>query len=246
MIQLTLAVPALLTLSYLAATLNAPLVDSALLRADHAIGFDWDALDTWVASHHWADVILYDSYLSYFWQPAVALFTVSLYQPGKTNGEFVWAFLISAPICFLIAAALPAFGYVGSVYSDHIEALKQLRAGLWTTLDFGHFEGIVTFPSFHAVLAIILMYAVRRVRWALAILAPLNAVMLAATPTDGGHYFVDVVAGVAVAAASIVLTKAIQRWTAKLSRRSAVRVLRALAARTHFPDIVIGRLELHW
>ena len=43
-----------------------------------------------------------------------------------------------------------------------------------------------------------------------------NGLMLAATPIDGGHYFIDVFAGLAVAAAAI--------WLAGLiSRRLALR-----------------------
>jgi len=102
----------------------------------------------------------------------------------------------------------------------HIEALNEARAGSWTTLDFTKANGIVTFPSFHAIFAVIFTYAVRRVRWAFAIMAPLNAMMLMSTPTVGGHYLVDAAAGIAVAVAVIVLTKAIQRRTANVSHRS--------------------------
>jgi len=59
-------------------------------------------------------------------------------------------------------------------------------------------EGIITFPSLHAALAVILVAAlwpVARVRW---VIFGLNALMLAATPIDGSHYFIDVLAGIAV------------------------------------------------
>ena len=71
----------------------------------------------------------------------------------------------------------------GAIGPAHIDALKEIRAGLWTTLDFNKVDGIVTFPSFHAALAVVFPFAVRRVRWALTIMVPLNALMLLSTPT---------------------------------------------------------------
>ncbi len=235
-IQFTLLVPPVVTLSYLAATLDAPLVDRALLRADAIVGFDWHALDDWVAAHRWIWWTLREAYLSLYVQPMAALFVVSMHQPGKTNGEFIWTFLISAVLCFSIFAVLPAIGYDGLIGPDHIAALKQARAGEWTTLDFTKANGIVTFPSFHAIFAVILTYAVRRVRWVLAIVAPLNAAMIMATPTVGGHYLVDVAAGVAVAIISIRLAAAIQRRIATATRgRGAARLGAPLPAYARAP-----------
>jgi len=39
-----------------------------------------------------------------------------------------------------------------------------------------------------------------------------NAAMLLATPIGGGHYFVDVIAGAAVAVAAIVMAQRIGAW----------------------------------
>jgi membrane-associated phospholipid phosphatase len=61
-------------------------------------------------------------------------------------------------------------------------------------------EGIVTFPSLHAALGILFaaaLWRVRGIKWAALVL---NALMLVATPAYGSHYFIDVIAGVALAA----------------------------------------------
>jgi membrane-associated phospholipid phosphatase len=71
--------------------------------------------------------------------------------------------------------------------------------------------GIVTFPSMHAAIAVIYIYCARHRLWALLVLAPWNLMMLASTPTVGGHYLVDVIAGIAIALASIGLYRAFQR-----------------------------------
>ena len=70
-------------------------------------------------------------------------------------------------------------------------------------------EGIITFPSLHAALAVIVIAAL----WPIAILRwvflALNTAMLAATPIDGSHYFVDVLAGIALAALAVMAAQAI-------------------------------------
>jgi membrane-associated phospholipid phosphatase len=91
----------------------------------------------------------------------------------------------------------------------------MIRSGEWAALDFSHVEGIVTFPSFHTTLAILLMYAVRNHRWALAVLVPLNMLLIVATLSVGGHYLVDLPAGGAVAIISIAATRLLRQHLAK-------------------------------
>ncbi|MEI7609953.1 MAG: phosphatase PAP2 family protein, partial [Rhodospirillaceae bacterium] len=58
--------------------------------------------------------------------------------------------------------------------------------------------GIVTFPSFHSALAVLLVWAARGLGRMIIPVAALNAVVLAVTPIYGGHYFVDVIAGITI------------------------------------------------
>jgi membrane-associated phospholipid phosphatase len=78
-------------------------------------------------------------------------------------------------------------------------------------MNYNQTEGIVTFPSFHATLAIIMTYAVRRYRWALAVFGSLNCLMILAIPTVGGHYLVDLFGGAVVAGLAILLVPLIRR-----------------------------------
>jgi membrane-associated phospholipid phosphatase len=60
-------------------------------------------------------------------------------------------------------------------------------------------------------MGVLLAWGMRRPRWLFAVAAPVNALMLVSTLTVGGHYLTDVVAGIAIAAASA--------WAASLSRQ---------------------------
>jgi len=82
-------------------------------------------------------------------------------------------------------------------------------------------EGIITFPSLHAALAVIpivALWPIPRLRW---LILALNIVMLAATPIDGSHYFIDVIAGIVVAAIAVLTAGALARWAGAGSERAA-------------------------
>jgi membrane-associated phospholipid phosphatase len=71
--------------------------------------------------------------------------------------------------------------------------------------------GIATFPSFHATVAVLTPLTLRGYRPIFAALLILNAAMLAATVTEGAHYFIDVVAGSGMAFLAYALAKRIIR-----------------------------------
>jgi len=88
--------------------------------------------------------------------------------------------------------------------------LKSLRAGEPMVLDWGHLDGVVQFPSFHAALGTIYIYAARHRLWALIPFAVLDTLLIVATPPMGGHYLSDTLAGIAVALIAIAVTRRLQ------------------------------------
>lgn len=86
-----------------------------------------------------------------------------------------------------------------------------LRDGTLTILDWSHIDGLVTFPSFHTTAAILLAWSMRNVPIARWVFLVLNILMIVATPTHGGHYLIDVLAGAVLAVASIAYVNWQQR-----------------------------------
>ena len=70
-------------------------------------------------------------------------------------------------------------------------------------------KGLVTFPSFHAALALLLVYASLPLRGVVVVSYVINMLMLVSTPANGGHYLVDVLSGLAIAWHSIAVAKRI-------------------------------------
>jgi membrane-associated phospholipid phosphatase len=63
----------------------------------------------------------------------------------------------------------------------------------------------VVFPSFHATLAVLCAYAARPLRILKFPLLALNLLIVLSSPAMGGHYFVDIIAGIILAALTISL-----------------------------------------
>jgi len=113
------------------------------------------------------------------------------------------------------AGAWPYYGLAGAdlqivpAVSPSWPVFYGLRDGTFRLLVAVGSEGIITFPSVHAALAVIVVIAL----WPIAVLRwvflLLNVAMLAATPIDGSHYFVDVLAGIALALLSLLLAQSI-------------------------------------
>jgi hypothetical protein len=106
-------------------------------------------------------------------------------------------------------AAFPAINpyvYYGLERADHFVHMQQfleLRAGTMHVLGKMSDEGLVQLPSFHTILAIMVTYNLRHSRWLLSIAGGLNGLLIVSCPTEGSHYLIDLIAGAAVAGATI-------------------------------------------
>jgi hypothetical protein len=70
----------------------------------------------------------------------------------------------------------------------------------------------VVFPSFHATLAVLCAYAARPLRILKIPLLALNLHIILSSPAEGGHYFIDIIAGIILAALTISLPGYILSW----------------------------------
>jgi membrane-associated phospholipid phosphatase len=210
--QLAAAGVGIALLSYFTARLGLPLHDATLIAIDRFFGFNWLGYVQWVNASPLLSWMANFAYYSFSTQIFIFLILLPMYKQFTRTQHFVIIILFSGVTTVLLAALYPAIA--GYIYYD-IDALhefpnidpqgglvhKNIMLGLHdhslTTLSFPLY-GIITFPSFHAALAVLLTYAslpFRRFRW---VIIPLNIAMIFATPVAGGHYMVDVVAGVAI------------------------------------------------
>jgi membrane-associated phospholipid phosphatase len=210
-------------LSYLAVAAGAaiPLQDSVFNAMDRALGFDWMALLHWLNGAPATFGALRLIYASLLPQMTIAVLCLAFTGRLAWLRTFMLAFIFATLVTIAISAVLPAAGvwlhYGLTEADDSIVPMVHTVWPVFTGLRDGSVralvavgaEGVITFPSLHAALAIIMIAAlwpIATLRWPVLIL---NTVMLAATPIDGAHYLVDVLAGVVIAGGSLVAARAV-------------------------------------
>jgi len=93
---------------------------------------------------------------------------------------------------------------------DHVVPLAAARNHTGYTINFDALAGLISFPSFHTASAVMFSWALfplRKLRWWVV---ALNVLMVAGTPVDGGHYFIDLAGGVVVAWIAVLLAGRLQ------------------------------------
>jgi membrane-associated phospholipid phosphatase len=141
----------------------------------------------------------------------------------RRAAEAMCAFILSLLATTCISALVPAIGVYDVLhlspadyphfdpqgYAGTARDLPPLRSGTLRVLDLPQLVGVLTFPSFHAVSAVLYMWAFWPITWLRPFAVPWNVAMIIATPLGGGHYFVDVIGGVVVALLAIRATQRI-------------------------------------
>lgn len=206
--------------TYVACRLNMPLADGVLGAMDRSLGFDWRAFIASVDHRSWLAEILGLAYQSFAFQllalPALAV------QLG--NRPRAYLFVINyALICFLaslLAIWFPALGTysicgVPADALEHINAyygyasLDQFNA-VRNEPDFvfipGRMAGIITFPSVHAAVAGLCIWAAWPFRHLRIVFLGLNLLMAMSALSHANHYLSDVIAGLAISFATISMT----------------------------------------
>jgi PAP2 superfamily len=212
----------ILALSYVGAILSYaamaaspfPLADALLGQADAALGFDWVAWFTWINAHPTFHSALALSYASIPLQ-LTGLLIYFAYSDTTRVDELLLAGVLSIAIIIPVMVLLPAVGAwsqhgVGIVepWRSDILALKS-----HTLLTIGEPEGIISFPSFHTILGVLFTNMARGRKWFLPVLV-LNLLLIASVMSEGSHYGVDVLSGLAVAWMVLAASRPILRWCA--------------------------------
>lgn len=200
----------LATVSYLCARNSMPLRDGAFEAADRMMGYDWQAWADFEYGLPAVGLVLRLAYASLLPQIVLVLILLPIIGDGSRGFSLLRASLIAAIIACVGSYALPAAG-PSAFQTDWYPHWAALRTAAPFTISLANVQGIISFPSFHASLAVLLLYAVRGlgvVTWGLG---SVELLMLISTPTFGHHYCCDVLAGIAVAVIAIGLTKQLDR-----------------------------------
>jgi membrane-associated phospholipid phosphatase len=214
-------------LSYIAAIFSAPyrFYDAELMAIDRGLGFDWLAYIAWVNANPMVNEILKFAYHSVFQIPCLFLGLIFTKNYNRLYSVML-CLIISVITVIALSAIFPSIApftylkinphdypnvYMLPAYA-HIEDLYRMRFDTEKTIILSALKGIITFPSFHASLSLILAWGF----WSIPLLRfpflLLNLIMFAAIPVSGGHYLTDMLAGAVIATLSIVCVNKLVKY----------------------------------
>jgi membrane-associated phospholipid phosphatase len=222
-------------LTYILASANLPMQDANLARLDQLLGLDWQAYYRFVCERPALVPYVYFAYAMIVWPTFGVPIVLGLTKHYLRLQQFTLACMSTVVTTALISSVLPAVGtfheygispdlpvFRASGYLVQLHQLPLVRDGSLRVLDHNTLGGIITFPSFHAAAAVLALWAFWGVWWMRPLALIANVGMLLATPLVGGHYFVDVFAGVALAVLAIAAAQ-------RIGRRSTSTVARNMA-----------------
>lgn len=238
-------------LSYLLVTIAGTRIDATLAAIDRSIGFDWSKVMTFVSFYPSANTMLGLAYMSVMPQTVVLMMVLGLTRRSAELYRLSLALALGAVMTLGLWTVAPSFGAFSVVILPDDVSRKL---GLVLGFDYGHslvqmlkdgpgfispteLRGIVGFPSYHTLQALVLAWYARNVPWLRWPAFALNAAVLASIPIQGGHHLVDMFGGAAVTAAAIAAAAWIVRTAA--NRAAGRAALPAAAALT--PDAIAAR-----
>jgi len=198
--------------------------DNSLLIAglDSWFWFDWLANREAMTASPLVEDLFTSAYNSFKHQFLALPLLLFLFGRPAQARLFVNCFILGVIVVTVVATMVPTVdalfwfkqlpmnskGYTGYAVVDHY---FMLREGTMTKLRLEALEGILTFPSFHAVAGCLFAGFSTALGPLRFVFLGLNVLLLAATPGLGEHYLVDVLAGIVIAVGLIAAAQAYTR-----------------------------------
>ena len=210
-------------LSYAAAAFALPLQDANLLAIDTAFGIDRSSYIGFFACRPWLHNTVTLAYFTLMPQFVFVPLVLFAAKQAQRLQQFTFAAGASLFATVVISAFTPA---LSTIYLDlnlpvhaelppgmgmHIPILEQLRSGVSYLIQLDAIEGLVTFPSFHTIGALLFIWALWTVHFVRWVALALNSALIAATPITGTHYFIDVAGGAVVALLAVFAAQWLSR-----------------------------------
>lgn len=201
--------------------LRRPRIDDSLAMLDAAVGLEWEAVVLALGSKPYLVALLGAVYGSHLIQLSAMILTVAVLGERIRMAEMIVTAVFCSSLTLGFWALWPSFGpsamgplspevdlILGSAISAHAEfMIAGAKSGV-TRMTLDNLAGLVAFPSFHIIMALIATWYVKGTRLFIPLVL-FNTLMVPATVVHGAHHAVDLLGGFFVFVAGVFLS----RWT---------------------------------
>lgn len=217
--------------SYSTQRLALPLQDNLYAAMDRALGVDLVSFLKWVDERPLLAYIFGSVYATMGMQIMTPIILLGALERDAELRNYITAFPLALAITIVVAALIPSTGAVWLSEHAHfnllrftggtpVEHLRKLRmAGPYVIGENG-IGGLLAFPSFHVASAMTATLSLRSIKPLFYGLLFLNIGLIVGTVTEGGHYAVDSIGGIATALAACWLAKKILTRDAATTKAS--------------------------
>ncbi len=222
-----LTVPSI-TFMYLASATATPLQDQTLAAVDELFRFDWRYFHA-LMNRPIVSTVLVWSY--HFIGPQLLMVyalhaafgdadkAIELNTLTAVSSVFVGWGMVFWPAAGAYSLYQTEPGYFTAAAGMwHYHELELLRSGEPFPLAIERAQGLTTFPSFHSALGIIVTYSLREWRRIFYVAVLINTLMIISTIPEGGHYLIDVVAGIAIGVVAVAIVRMIEKYGSRWQR----------------------------
>jgi hypothetical protein len=184
-----------------------PFVDQNLSAIDQAIR--WHSPDVVIAFAAYPSVSSVLSMIYHSSLPVCIACALAIAVSGRAEraAEFAWIYVLCILVAAVSAIFFPALG--STVYHGiegisglpvdagnfHLPIVEYYRNDPSAVFSPGKMTGVVTFPSFHTVMAMVVPYALRGKGFVFLFAVSWASLVILSSVVIGGHYLVDLVAG---------------------------------------------------
>lgn len=230
-------------LSYLGPITALPLRDTDMIWLDRRLGFDWMQIMHQFDHQQFLLTMMNGAYATFTAQLIGTVLVFIAFRRTRELDRFFVTFICASVLAELASVLAPTLGPMLTLAKNdsflHLNTFGRatgrivlaLRDGNLRIVDLKAIDGIISFPSLHAAVAVIVPYTLR---WNKPLFWPilaLDCVMLASAMPSGDHYLSDVLGGIAVAVLAIFATGYIQQLADSLIKqqdgRASARLVRA-------------------
>jgi membrane-associated phospholipid phosphatase len=219
-------------LSYVGAMADLPLRDGDMMWIDRHLGFDWLQMMQALDRRPLVLDVLDGAYATFTSQLIGAVLALIIAGRTRELDRFFLTFVCASVLAEVASVFIPTVGPMSTVAANvdfaHLPTLGRttadivvkLRDGTLRAIDFAAIDGIISFPSLHAAVCVIVPFSLRWNRPLFCLTAALDTVMLVSAVPSGNHYLVDVIGGMCVAVLAIVCSGPMQASLERLVRHS--------------------------